>query len=239
MSSRREFLERSTGGVAALGAWSLTVPFATPALPPPAGGAELSAAAGGLVSPAEQESWDVAWTRRVTGKHKGLFDATEIESGLGVWRAHFWFGQYQQVFKAAPADISPVIVLRHNAILLALQQSFWDKYGIGKRNGVMHPMTMQPLTKNPALLGESDGIPAALADAGLPKQLERGVVALACNLALQVLVVPVVKQADNLSDDAARKVAVDALIPGVILQPSGVFACILAQEAGCAYVKAS
>ena len=37
----------------------------------------------------------------------------------------------------------------------------------------------------------------------------------------------------------ARARAIAGIIPGVILQPSGVFAVIRAQEAGCVYIKAS
>jgi hypothetical protein len=87
-------------------------------------------------------------------------------------------------------------------------------------------------------LDEKDGIPAPFNNGALPKQIARGVITLACNLALQDLV-DLVKDADKISDAAARKIALDGLVPGVILQPSGVFACVLAQEAGCAYVKAS
>lgn len=38
---------------------------------------------------------------------------------------------------------------------------------------------------------------------------------------------------------AARARAKEMLIPGVILQPNGIFAALRAQEAGCAYVMAS
>jgi len=44
---------------------------------------------------------------------------------------------------------------------------------------------------------------------------------------------------DKVSEDEARKRGIAMMVPGVILQPSGVFACIRAQEAGCTYVKAS
>ena len=37
----------------------------------------------------------------------------------------------------------------------------------------------------------------------------------------------------------ARKQAIGYLVPGVILQPSGVFAAIRAQEAGATYLRAS
>ena len=56
----------------------------------------------------------------------------EVDSGYGVWRATIWGKQYQDVLGAAPKDLSAVLVLRHNGITLAMQQAFWDKYGVGR-----------------------------------------------------------------------------------------------------------
>jgi hypothetical protein len=182
--------------------------------------------------------WDVSWADRVKGKHKAVFDNTEPESGYGVWRASAWAAQYMDVMKAAPADLTPIVILRHNAIILAMQQSFWDKYGIGAAKKVTHPLTGEPTDKNPVLLDEKDGIPAPFNNAGLRKQLDRGVIVLACNLALQDCVDMIAKK-ENLSAEEARKRALAFMVPGVILQPSGVFAAVRAQEAGAAYVKAS
>ncbi|HEY0243536.1 MAG TPA: hypothetical protein VGC52_12805 [Gemmatimonadaceae bacterium] len=184
------------------------------------------------------DEWDLSWTSRLDGKYKAVFDNSEPESGFGVWRANAWARQYRDVMKAAPADIKPVIVLRHNAIVLAMQNSFWKKYGIGASKGVTHPLTMQPMTTNPVLLDEKDGIPAPFDSASLPRQLARGVVVLACDLALQDCI-ELIKKTDQIGDADARKQAIAAMIPGVILQPSGVFAATRAQEAGAAYVKAS
>lgn len=190
------------------------------------------------VLPEAMQDWDVSWPTRLKGKHKACFDCTEPESGYGVWRANAWAGQYRDVMKVAASDLSPVIILRHNAIVLALQHAFIAKYALGKKFGVTHPLTSAPIEKNPALLDEKDGIPAPFNNSSLAKQLARGVVALACNLALQD-VVDVVKATDKVSDDEARRRSLAAMVPGVILQPSGVFAAVRAQEAGCAYVKAS
>lgn len=184
------------------------------------------------------QAWDTAWPSRLKGSHKACFDCTEPESGYGVWRANAWFGQYQEALRIAAADLAPVIILRHNAIVLALQHAFIRKYALGKKFGVTHPLTAQAIEQNPALLDEKDGIPAPFSNAALTKQLARGVVVLACNLALQD-VVDVVAAADKVTDAEARKRSLAAMVPGVILQPSGVFAAVRAQEAGCAYVKAS
>lgn len=188
--------------------------------------------------PLQPGPWDLSWVRRLTGRHKACFDCTEPESGYGVWRANAWFGQYRDVLKAAAGDLSPVLVLRHNAIVLTLQHAFIARYALGKKFGVTHPLTGAPIEQNPALLGETDGIPAPLNNGALPRQLARGVVVLACNLALQD-VVDAVKEADKVPDEEARKRAIAGMVPGVVLQPSGVFAVVRAQEAGCAYVKAS
>ena len=140
--------------------------------------------------------------------------------------------------KAPMSDIKPSIVLRHNAIVLAMQQSFWDKYRIGAAKKVTHPLTGEATDRNPVLLGEKDGIPAPFNQASLTNQLSHGVVVLACNLALQDCV-DLITKTDKIDAAEARKRALGYLVPGVILQPSGVFAVTLAQEAGASYVKAT
>jgi hypothetical protein len=191
-----------------------------------------------LIHTPASEDWNLGWTSKMSGKYRAVFDNDEPASGYGVWRAAAWARQYMDVLKAAPADVSPVIVLRHNAIVLAMQQSFWDKYGIGASKKVTHPLTGEPTMKNPALLDEKDGLPAPFNQAGLKKQLDRGVTVLACNLALQDCI-DLIAKTEKVSDDEARKRALAFMVPGVILQPSGVFAVTRAQEAGASYVKAS
>ena len=188
---------------------------------------------------AAPEKWDVSWTGRLTGKYKAIFDVPEIDSGYGVWRASIWGKQYMETLGAAAKDLSPVLVLRHNAIFLAMQQSFWDKYGIGAEKKAMHPLTEQPTDKNPALLSsERQDLPPELDGVALDQYIKRGNVALGCNLAFDE-VVGVVQKKDNVSPEEARKQAIASLVPGVILQPSGVFAALHAQDVGCKYLRAS
>jgi hypothetical protein len=188
---------------------------------------------------APSEEWDVSWVKRVTGKYRAVFDVPEIDSGYGVWRASIWGRQYQEVLGAKPNELSAVLVLRHNGIQLAMQQAYWDKYGIGKEKNVLHPVTQQGTDRNPALLASSRGeVPAMFDDAALDRFISRGGIALACNLALQD-VVEAIQKKENSSADDARKQALAFLVPGVILQPSGVFAALHAQDAGCKYLRAS
>ncbi len=225
MTNRRGFLESAAASAAAI------------VLVPSAALAAVPREFGVLVAP-ESDDWDLAWTDRVKGKHRAVFDCTEPESGYGVWRARAWREQNIQLLKAAQADITPVIVLRHNAIVLAMQQSFWDRYGIGAAKNVTHPLTQKPTTLNPVLLGEKDGIPSSMASVALPAQMAAGAVVLACNMALQDCI-DMIANKDKVSEAESRKRAIAYLIPGVILQPSGVFAAVRAQEVGALYLKAS
>lgn len=160
-TNRRRFLESAAANAAAL------------AMMP---AAALAAMPSSVPESQFVDDWDLSWTTRLKGKHAAVFDCTEPESGSGVWRASIWKKQNVEVLKAPPADIVPVIVLRHTAIILAMQQSFWDKYDIGKEKNVTDPETDEPITKNPVL---------ATGDSGLPSQVASGAVALACNMAFQ------------------------------------------------------
>jgi hypothetical protein len=225
-TDRRDFLQQLTVGAMTLGALPIGLDATTSVV-------------GSARSALGATDWDMTWTKRVTGKYRTVFDVPEVDSGYGVWRASIWPKQYGEVLGIPQRDMTSVLVLRHNGIALAMQQSFWDKYGIGKTKSALHPVTQQPTDRNPALLSSTvDGTPAAFDDFALPKFLARGGIALACDLALQDCI-GLIKARENVSDDEARKQAIAYLVPGVILQPSGVFAAIRAQDVGCKYLRAS
>ena len=223
--NRREFIERLTAG-----AMLATVPFSADAFR----GFQTHASTGFAA-----EDWDVSWTSKLTGKYKAVFDVPEIDSGYGVWRASLWAQQYMEVLKAKPSDLSSVVVLRHKGIALAMTQSFWDTYGVAKANTVTHPITEQPTDRNPVMLSSSRSeVPAMFDDVALDKYIARGGIALACNLAFDDMIGLVTKK-DGGSPESARKTALAGLVKGVVLQPSGVFAALHAQDVGCKYLRAS
>lgn len=192
-----------------------------------------------LALPLGQEKWDLSWVNRLSGKkHKAIFDVPEVESGYGVWRSSIWANQYQDAMGVALRDTATVLILRHNGIALAMKQEFWDEYGLGKAKNVTHPLTLKPTDRNPALLSVKDGVPEPFDQFALDKFMARGGIVLACNLAFQDCV-GLVKEKHKLSDDASYARAKESLVPGIIMQPSGVFAAVRAQEAGCVYVRAS
>lgn len=225
-TDRRDFLGRAALSAASLtGLTSLSAQLAD----------ELGIAPLGAAAPV-----DTSWTRKVRGKHRGVFDVAEIESALGVFRSQLWAMQVQEAFGAKPDDITVVLVLRHNAIALAMQQAFWDAYEVGKTTGATHPATRQPTDRNPALLSAARGeIPERFDALSLDKSIARGTIVLGCNLALESAIVPRIAKQDGVSTEQARKRAHELLVPGVVMQPSGIFAAVAAQDVGCRYVRAS
>lgn len=227
-TNRREFIEK-LGATAMLGAipWN-GISLAAERIVPP------------TTSPAAAEEFDFTWVNKLKDKkHKAVMDCTEVESGYPVWRAKFFGDQYQEVMKAKPADIATVLVLRHNALVLGFQQSLWDSASIAKDHNVTHPLTLQSSDRNPALLSSTrNEVPANFDAFALPNFIQNGGIVLACNVALGFFAMGMAQKL-SISQEEARSRALAAFLPGVILQPSGVFACIRAQDEGCRYLKAS
>jgi hypothetical protein len=143
------------------------------------------------------------------------------------------------VYGTPRADLGAVVVLRHNGIWIAMDDAFWARYKVGELLKIIDPATGNPILRNP-FLGPNiyPDLPPAIMDQVLQKVVSAAVAVLACNLAFQDAVVWV-KQHDRVEDAAARETALRHLVPGVVLQPSGVFAVLRAQEAMCHYLLAS
>lgn len=184
------------------------------------------------------DDYDLSWVARVTGKHKAVFDSPEIAEGAGLVRAVAWCDHYKEVFGTERGDMSPVLVLRHSAIPLVMKDAYWNRFEIGKRSK-MKGENKKWLTTNPI---SAASLPAT-ASAGRRKYMiepfiEAGGIVLACGWAFGQ-VVSDYRKADKSDQATARAAALVDLIPGVIIQPNGIFAVIRAQEAGCSFVAAS
>ena len=158
---------------------------------------------------------------------------------MGLLRSLVYLRDYGEVYGATPGEMGTVMVLRHNAIWIVMDDSFWDRFGIGPLLRITDPKTRAPIRRNP-FLGANiyPDLPPDAMEQVLQKTLASATAVLACNLAFQD-VVDRVKQTEKLAEDKARELALSHLVKGIVLQPSGVFAVTRAQEAGCHYLLAS
>ena len=169
-----------------------------------------------------------AWLNKITGKHKMLFDAPEVNGGMPVVWPRVWLNGNNENYGTKDAENSAVIVLRHAAIPIAMKDELWAKYKLGEFFNVKDGDA--PATKN----GFAKVMPLPLPGTGLEALLASGAQVGCCNVALTVYSAMWAQK--NSQDPATVKADwVAGLIPGVQVVPSGVLAVARSQEKGCAY----
>ena len=218
---RREFLEHLALGAVGAAGLSALDPLPIEAQTPAA------------------RAWDLSWVKRLTGRYRAVFDIPMIEDGYGVWRAAIWRKQYSTIFGIPETSLTTVVNIRHDAIVLGLNQEFWERYDVAKQHQVKDPATRQPTRRNPVVdRTGANALPAEFADFTLERLMAGGAIVLGCALALRD-VTELVVQKDKVSNDVAERRVRESLVPGLIIQPSGIFAAVLAQDNGCRFVRAS
>jgi hypothetical protein len=183
------------------------------------------------------DQWDLSWVSRLRGKSRAVFDSPHVSEGGALFRAVMWREQHAKVFGTPPADLTPVIVFRHEAIPLVMDDAHWDHIGVGKDLKLKDSSTKKWYRKNPYAAADPKD-PAEMNDYNLASFIASGGIVLACNLAFG-MIVGQWQEKDKLSNADAEKAAKARLLPGVILQPSGFFAVLKAQDEGCKYMMGS
>ncbi len=212
LTDRRAFLGAMGAGAAALGLG------ATPA--------SLAAALVPGTVPGDLE----AWFDRIQGDHKAVFDAPDVNNGLPAIWPRVYRLTMQQTYGGGDASYAAVLILRHQAIALAMEDAMWSKYGFGDTYDVKD--AGQPATRNVyARMGGS--IPGT----GVANLLDAGVLVGVCNMALTAASGRAARKMD-MEAEAVKQDWLEHLLPGVQVVPSGVMAVVRAQEKGCAYVYA-
>ena len=169
-----------------------------------------------------------AWLNRVTGKHKMVFDAPEVNGGMAVIWPRVWLNGNNDNYGTTDAENSGVVILRHAAIPLAMQDALWAKYKFGEMFSLKDGDL--PATRNIF----AKPLPLPLPGTGVEQLLAKGVLFGVCDVALTIYSGAV---AQKMGMDAAAVKAewVAGLIPGVQVVPSGVLAVSRTQEKGCGY----
>lgn len=211
-----------------------------------------AAAVGGACAPAKQQTaaaaptparpatltFDDSWTGPVAAaKHKAVFDQPEVAEGIGLWHVASYLRGYKAVFNTPPEDVKPVLVLRHMGTVLAMDDALWAKYDLGKTAKYKDPKTKRWYTHNPVSRAHTEE-EKAWASSLLEGALKSGVTVLACNQALTGFAAQTAS-ARKLDREATLAEFRAGLVPGVILQPSGIYATMRAQEVGCVFMRSA
>jgi len=192
----------------------------------------LSTAGAEIFTATESHALDDAWIGKIKGKYKQVFDATSANEGFGAAFPLNFLASTKEAVKATDADVTGVVVFRHFAMPLMLNDATWAKYHIGEMLSVTDPKTKAHATKNIF----RDNVPLY---PGLTyeQEMKNGVIFVACNMALTVISGMAAPKA-GVTADQAKKDFTAGLLPGVYLAASGVYAVNRAQQAGCTYAFA-
>jgi intracellular sulfur oxidation DsrE/DsrF family protein len=139
-----------------------------------------------------------------------------------------------QGYGVPESDMGVVLVLRHDALPLAFNDSAWAKYKLGEVFKIEDPDTKAPAVRNPFYL-KPGTLP--IPDASLQKLIETNVRVAVCNLAITFYSSMVAKNM-GLKHEDVMKDWIAAVLPGITVVPSGVLACNGAVSRGCAYIFA-
>jgi len=223
-TTRRGFLGGIAAGAAALGVSTLSPLQQIHASP---GFQALDAD-----DPAEQVF------KNLKGKHRIVFDTVNP-----VWLFPFAWPRVFLLTNMATGtpekENNVVVILRHEAIPYAFQDSLWDKYKFGEMFEVKD-MEKKPVTRN-AFWKPAKGtfkVPGfGVIEVGINELQDSGVQFVVCNAAMTVYSAAAAEKMNMKAEDVYKEWKA-GLLPGITPVPSGVWAVGRAQEAKCAYCYA-
>ena len=229
-SDRRDFLAHVATAAAVIATTACATPLAAAqALPLSVSGTSSGAA-----------PFDDEWTRRVAAaRHRAVFDSPGVDDGLALEHATFYMQGFREQLGVGGADVVPVVVLRHAATVMAMNDLLWEKFGLGERSKTKDPLTGKDSIRNPFVrVGKDEKNPIVSPAAALESLLASGAVLLACNKAAMKVANQMAAKLGRDPEEVRAEVR-NNIVPGVLLQPSGIYAVLRAQDVGCAFIKST
>jgi hypothetical protein len=175
------------------------------------------------------------WLDSISGKHRVVLDMREPNDGMALAWAWVWLFTAPQAYGVPESDLGTAIVLRHNAIAVALDDPVWKKYKLGEYFKINDPETGKPAVRNPYYLRMSE--PLFLPEMAMQKLIDRGVRVVACDMAIDFYTGLLATQMGMKHEDIKADWN-SAVLPKVTHAPSGVVACQGAVARGCTYLFA-
>jgi len=221
-TSRRSFLGALASTTAALSVSTIAAP--------------LSASAKTISKNLHYKDDPEEWFKKLNGKHRMVFDVTKPNDMLPfAWPRVFLMTN--GATGTPEKDTNAVVVLRHNAIPYAMNDSLWAKYQFGDRYKIIDPLTKASAVRNPFWKPKTGdfAIPGVGNVAiGINELQDSGVLFCVCDVALTVNSAGMA-QAMGANAADVKKEWVAGLLPGIQVMPSGLWAVGRAQEHGCTY----
>jgi hypothetical protein len=176
------------------------------------------------------------WLKRVTGKHRQIFDMKTHEDGVGLLHVRNYLNAWRDSYRLADKDVTAVATLYGMGLPMGFDDAMWAKYPFGEAMKVTDPKTGAPAKRNLFYRPQpGDTMAFGFLDSSIDQLAGRGAIFIMCNNALGFWTMQLEKGGAGKAADL-RAELVQHLLPGVSLVPAMVAAINQAQEHGCAYM---
>jgi intracellular sulfur oxidation DsrE/DsrF family protein len=176
--------------------------------------------------------------KNLKGKHRIVFDVTK-PNGIMPFAWPRVFLMTNMATGTVEKDNNVVVVLRHDGIPYAFEDRIWSKYNFGEMFEV-HDEQKKPVSRNP-FWKPAEGtykVPGiGVVKIGINELQDSGVQFVVCNAAMTVYSSVAAEKMKMKQEDVYNEWK-SALLPGITIVPSGVWAVGRAQEYKCAYCYA-
>lgn len=177
----------------------------------------------GVVEAQAAQGWDMSWLDQLKGKHKQVFDLSDMEVGPVVVRN--WLDAWQEVYGLKHPEVNAVVGIGGRAFPINASDALYQKYPIGELWKISDPSTGKPATRNIFL---SDG------NASVKALQARGTIFWECNNALKNVAGRIGRAVNRPAEELYPELRA-GLHPGVIVVPAHTMLIGLCQERGCTY----
>ena len=169
------------------------------------------------------QSWDMSWLDGLNGKHKQVFDLSDMEVGLIVVKN--WLDAWQEIYGLKHPEVNAVVGIGGHAFPINATDALYAKYPIGELWKVNDPSTGKPALRNSFLEGEGAKVRALQA---------RGTIFWECNNALHNVAGRIGRAVNRPATEIYPELRA-GLHPGVIVVPAHTMLLGICQERGCTY----
>jgi len=167
--------------------------------------------------------WDTSWLQALaSAQYRVVFNAEDTADGAAMDYAQVFLNHFHEAHDTTDAQTRPVIVFRRLGTIMALDDVLWDRYTIGEDAKTTDSRSQAPAKRN-VYKNQIEALRA------------RGLISLVCNIALGNWSARAAKRSGRKVDEVMADARAN-LIAGTIIVPSGIYALIRAQNAGCAFM---
>jgi hypothetical protein len=180
---------------------------------------------------------DDAWLRRLTGKHRTMFDVEKHRNGHALGQAASMLEVWRRDYHLEAPNVNLVFGARGTGIPMLLSDALWARYRLGEQYDVVKPGTKEPFQVNPFSAANAQAAGLVTTEQTVETLQQRGVLFLACRNTIAAASKRLAAAGLGAAEEVQRTLE-GGLLPSVVLVPAMLIAFTNMHEKGVTYVYA-